>query len=211
MTIIPAHAPFPPGQFGLIYTDFPWLYKMRSDKGHKKSPHAHYPGMTFEEMAAMRDAIMFASAPDCVLFMWTTWAAHPDDDIDFLQDALTLMKLFGFRRKTGGHWAKTTRHGKQNMGTGYVMRGASEPFLIGTRGTPKIKHKGQRNAIFTGAVPENFNDLGIHIASPAREHSRKPDEMPVLLENLFHGPYLELFGRTQREGWTVWGNDTEKF
>lgn len=32
-----------------------------------------------------------------------------------------------------------------------------------------------------------------------------------LLQNLFHGPYLELFSRTHRDGWTVWGNETEKF
>lgn len=43
-----------------------------------------------------------------------------------------------------------------------------------------------------------------------REHSRKPDEMIPPIANLFDGLYLELFARTQRPGWTVWGNQ-DKF
>ena len=35
--------------------------------------------------------------------------------------------------------------------------------------------------------------------------------MTPLIENLFDGPYLELFTRQQRPGWTVWGNQTDKF
>lgn len=35
--------------------------------------------------------------------------------------------------------------------------------------------------------------------------------MIPLIENLFDGPYLELFARTQRPGRTVWGNQTHKF
>ena len=26
-----------------------------------------------------------------------------------------------------------------------------------------------------------------------------------------HGPYLEMFARSQREGWDAWGNETAKF
>lgn len=159
----------------------------------------------------MRDDILFASAPDCVLFMWTTWPADPESGTDILQQSLDLMKLWGFQRKTGGVWNKTTVNGKQHFGTGYIMRGSCEPFIIGTRGNPKIKNKNTRNALFTGAVPDDFNDLGISITAKAREHSRKPDEMPVLLQNLFDGPYLELFSRTRRDGWDVWGNEIDKF
>jgi N6-adenosine-specific RNA methylase IME4 len=35
--------------------------------------------------------------------------------------------------------------------------------------------------------------------------------MIPLIESLFNGPYLEMFSRTQRPGWTVWGNQTENF
>ena len=44
------------------------------------------------------------------------------------------------------------------------------------------------------------------VASRKREHSRKPDEQYPLIEACSPGPYLELFGRGVRPGWTVWGN-----
>jgi N6-adenosine-specific RNA methylase IME4 len=31
------------------------------------------------------------------------------------------------------------------------------------------------------------------------------------IENLLEGPYIELFARTQRNGWDSWGNQTDKF
>jgi len=39
-----------------------------------------------------------------------------------------------------------------------------------------------------------------------REHSRKPDEIFPLIEACSPGPYLEMFARGIREGWTLWGN-----
>ena len=37
-------------------------------------------------------------------------------------------------------------------------------------------------------------------------HSRKPSEMYEIIESCSHGPYIELFSRAEREGWTMWGN-----
>lgn len=42
-----------------------------------------------------------------------------------------------------------------------------------------------------------------------REHSRKPDEQYQIIESCSWGPFLELFGRGKRPGWTVWGNQAE--
>lgn len=201
----------PFGSYGLIMADPPWLYEMYSENGHEKGAHKHYKGMTFDELAEMRDQILFSSAPDCILFMWTTWTADPKTGIDHMQQALDLMKVWGFSRFSGGAWNKTTKHGKQAIGTGYNFRSASEPFIVGKIGNPKVKNHSTRNALFTGDIPENLNDLGISISSLAREHSRKPDEMADLLENLFDGPYLELFARTKRKGWDVFGDETDKF
>ena len=49
------------------------------------------------------------------------------------------------------------------------------------------------------------------VIAPSREHSRKPDGIHGRIERLVAGPYLELFARQQRPGWTVWGNETDKF
>jgi N6-adenosine-specific RNA methylase IME4 len=43
-----------------------------------------------------------------------------------------------------------------------------------------------------------------------REHSRKPDEQYQLIESCSKGPYLELFARGTRPGWTYWGNQANE-
>ena len=123
-----------------------------------------------------------------VLFLWVT---DP-----FLPQGLELMKKWGFRYSTVAFtWAKTGKHAEWPMGTGYWTRANPEMCLLGVRGAPSRKSKSVRQLI----------------VSPRREHSRKPDETHERIEALVDGPYLELFARQQRPGWTVWGNQTEKF
>jgi hypothetical protein len=51
--------------------------------------------------------------------------------------------------------------------------------------------------------------MGVHqvIMAPVMEHSVKPDEVHARIERLLAGPYLELFARAERPGWTTWGNE----
>jgi N6-adenosine-specific RNA methylase IME4 len=44
-----------------------------------------------------------------------------------------------------------------------------------------------------------------------REHSRKPEEFYLLVEELCEGPYLELFARAARPGWICVGDEVNKF
>jgi len=44
------------------------------------------------------------------------------------------------------------------------------------------------------------------IATRKREHNRKPDELYPILEACSPYPYLELFARGARAGWTFWGD-----
>ena len=44
------------------------------------------------------------------------------------------------------------------------------------------------------------------IESRKREHSKKPDEQYAIIEGCSPGPYLELFARGTRPGWTYWGS-----
>lgn len=184
----------PPGQFGVILADPPWAYEMYSDKGYGKSPDVHYNCMPFAELVALRDQLLFVTAPNSVCFMWAVWPK--------LDEALELMKAWGFQYKTGGAWHKRsaswtpgTPDPKSAFGTGYLFRSASEPFLVGTIGNPDILNRSTRNII----------------EAAVREHSRKPEEQYTMIERLFRGPYLELFARSGRPGWTSWGNETEKF
>ncbi|MHB8335660.1 MAG: MT-A70 family methyltransferase [Acidimicrobiales bacterium] len=38
-------------------------------------------------------------------------------------------------------------------------------------------------------------------------HSQKPDCFYDLVERSSPGPYLEMFARRHRVGWTAWGNE----
>ena len=63
------------------------------------------------------------------------------------------------------------------------------------RGKPRVKSRSERNLI----------------VAPVREHSRKPDDQYRKMEALFDGPYAELFSRSGRPGWDVFGDEVGKF
>jgi N6-adenosine-specific RNA methylase IME4 len=158
-----------------------------SERNQYKAPARHYDVMTPGALAALPIADL--AADDCFLVMWATQA--------MLLDALDLMASWGFKYKTMGCWAKRSKADKSwAFGTGYILRSASEPYLIGTRGKPKPAVRNVRNLI----------------VAPIREHSRKPDQMHADLERMFpHARRLELFGRASRPGWLVLGNEATKF
>lgn len=194
---------FPRLQHGVIYADPPWYFKNYSEKGEEKNAVEQYPCMEMADLLAMRDDVLFVTAPNAVCVMWATFP--------MLQQALEVLNAWGFKYCTGGPWVKRTKHGKKSFGTGYVLRSSAECFLIGTNGDPRIKNRSTRNLLDTGDVMA-FDDIdSVIVDTIRREHSRKPDEMIDLIENLFEGPYLELFARTRREGWNAWGNQVERF
>ena len=143
--------------------------------------------MTLGDMASMR--LREVAAVDSWLFLWTTTSMLPD--------ALWLMNAWGFSYSgTAFAWAKTTRSGDGwHFGLGYTTRKNVELCLLGRRGKPSRKSSGVRELI----------------VSPVREHSRKPDEQYERIEEFCCGPYLELFARSRRPGWTSWGNEVGKF
>lgn len=175
-----------PGGYGVVMADPPWAFRLFSDKGDKKSPQAHYSCMSLADIKAL--PVEALAAPDCALFLWATWAMLPE--------AMATMKAWGFTYKTGLPWAKQSRTGKAwAFGTGYVLRNASEPLLIGTRGRPSPLNRATRGLI----------------VAPTREHSRKPDSAYALAEGLYAGPRCELFSRQARPGWDHFGDQKSKF
>ena len=67
--------------------------------------------------------------------------------------------------------------------------------MLGTRGRPVRLSRSVRQLVL----------------APRREHSRKPDEVYERIEQLVGGPYLEMYSRTAREGWTAWGDQTGRW
>lgn len=174
-----------PNGYDFIMADPAWHMAMRSQKGEHKSPQSKYRTMPLNEIKAL--PVYDLAAPDCVLWLW---AINP-----MLPQAIEVLRAWHFEFKTAGTWLKTTKHGKINFGTGYILRGSNEPFLIGTRGSPKTS-KSVRGG-FTGLI---------------REHSRKPEEAFLAAEKLMpKARRLELFSRTDRRGWEHFGDETGKF
>jgi N6-adenosine-specific RNA methylase IME4 len=141
--------------------------------------------MTAEDITSL--PVGKLAAPDCCLFLWATWP--------MLTDAIEVMRAWGFVYKSGGVWHKRTSGGKTAFGTGYRVRSACEPFLLGFTGNPR-NSRSERNLI-EGAV---------------REHSRKPESAYEWAERyLPNVRRCELFARQERPGWESWGDETGKF
>ena len=185
MTAFAAFDDIPRLRYGLIMADPPWTFENRSEKGEAKNAKAQYACMETAEIAAM--PLGHLAGRDCLLWLWAT---NP-----MLPDAFDVMRAWGFTFRTAGHWAKRTKHGKLAFGTGYILRCAGEPFLIGTVGEPRTTRS-----------------VRSVIEGPVREHSRKPDEAFTAAEALIPGAWrLELFGRQERPGWDVFGDQTGAF
>lgn len=171
-----------PLRYGAIIADPPWYFRNYSAAGEKKNPVAHYSCMDTLDLADL--PVNQLAAPDCAMFMWAT--------APMLPDAIDLMKAWGFEYKSAGAWAKQSSTGtKWAFGTGYCFRSAAEFFILGTIGNPPVRSRSVRNLI----------------VEPVREHSRKPDELHWMVEQLYDGPFAELFARERRVDWDTWGDE----
>lgn len=189
----------PQGPFSTLLVDPPWNFitydKKRSVPG--RSAEQPYASMTIDDLRAM--PVGDVAAKNSVMMMWAV-DAH-------LVEALALGETWGFTFKTIGLiWVKTKiGDGRQfgffppdtdrPMSLGFWTRKQAEVCLLFTKGKPKRIGKGVRQII----------------EAPRRQHSRKPDEQYDRIEQLVEGPYLELFARQARPGWTAWGNEVDKF
>ncbi len=192
--------PLPAGPFGVILADPPWSFLTWGKR--RTTPHRgadeHYGTMTGDDLFAMPVGAL--AARDCALFLWVV-DSH-------IAEALALGQAWGFQCKSIAFvWLKRSALDARQVtmlrpiappariGMGYSTRKQAELCLLFTRGKPRRLSKGVRQVI----------------EAPRREHSRKPDEVHGRVQALYGGPYLELFARARRPGWTVWGNQVDRF
>ncbi len=206
-------ATLPRTDYQLVLMDPPWAFRTFAGKDRTPTQKAfreaedHYPTMSIEALAALPLGDIMAK--DSCIAMWVV-GSH-------LDAALALGKAWGYRFTTDlFYWAKqklvqadqidlfTGDIDPPRMSMGYYTRKQVEPCWLFSRG------KG---------LPVMAHDVRQMIIEPTREHSRKPAEQYERLEALF-GPLAgsdgaprraELFSRTTRPGWDVWGNETGKF
>lgn len=174
------------GPFGTILADPPWQFQNRTGKmapEHKRLNR--YATMQVKDICEL--PVENLAAARAHLYLWVPNA--------LLQDGLRVMDAWGFEYKSNLVWHKIRKDGgSDGRGVGFYFRNVTELILFGVRG------KGVRT-LAPGRRQVNF------LASRKREHSRKPDELYDLIEQCSWGPYLELFARTRRPGWTIWGNE----
>ncbi|HZP18971.1 MAG TPA: MT-A70 family methyltransferase [Bauldia sp.] len=172
-------------RFPTVLADPPWRFTNRTGKvapEHRRL--ARYATMAVEDICAL--PIEGVAAPTAHLYLWTPNALLPE--------ALQVMAAWGFAYKGNIVWHKVRKDGgSDGRGVGFYFRNVTELLLFGTRG---------KNA---RTLPPGRSQVNM-IETRKREHSRKPDEQYAIIEACSPGPYLELFARGERPGWTVWGN-----
>lgn len=182
-------------RFATVMADPPWRFVNRTGKiapEHKRL--SRYPTLTVEEISALPVADHLEDRAHC--YLWVPNALLPE--------GLQVLKAWGFDYKSNIIWEKVRKDGgPDGRGVGFYFRNVTEILLFGTRGKNVRTLPPGRRQVNAIKAEEPDGDI---LKTRKREHSRKPDEQYEIIESCSWGPYLELFGRGIREGWTVWGN-----
>ena len=175
--------------FRVVVSDPPWLF---GDKlpGPGRGAVKHYPCMTPAELLVYLPGLEAAGEVlidrDAVLFLWRVPAMG--------SLAYRVVDAWRFVEKAEMIWRKLTKHGKPHFGMGRSIRMSHEAAIIAHRGRPTR---------LSASVRSVFE-------APVGKHSEKPEAFFDLVEKLYPGPYLELFARRRRPGWTCLGLELDE-
>lgn len=173
------------GQYSTILADPPWQFQNRTGKvapEHRRL--LRYPTMELQEIMDL--PVPRLAAARSHLYLWVPNA--------LLQEGLRVMEAWGFTYKSNIVWHKVRKDGgSDGRGVGFYFRNVTELVLFGVRGSLRT--------LTPGRTQVNL------FSTRKREHSRKPDEIYDLVEACSPGPYLEVFARFSRAGWSQWGNE----
>lgn len=137
----------------------------------------HYPTMATAAICAM--PVQEKVGRDAVCFVWAT--------VPLLPDAVRVMEAWGFEYKTHFVWDK------QKPFYGHYSHVRHELLLLGTKGS---------------CVPDGGKWASVITVDRSEVHSQKPSQFYELIESMYKsGPYVELFARETRDGWSSWGNE----
>lgn len=177
-------------RFSTLLADPPWQFQNRTGKVAPEHRRLNrYATMTLNDIKAL--PIGQVSADTAHLYLWVPNALLPE--------GLAVMMAWGFQYKANIVWHKIRKDGgPDGRGVGFYFRNTTELVLFGVKG---------KNARTLSAGRRQVNIL----KTQKREHSRKPDEFYGIVESCSPGPYLELFARGSRPGWTVWGNQADDY
>jgi N6-adenosine-specific RNA methylase IME4 len=204
------HAPPTPPPFRVIVADPAWRFK-DALPGPKRGAAKHYDVMTNADICRLVHGENFPPiADDAHLFLWRV-SSMP-------QEALDVIKAWGFTVKSELVWIKKTKNGLPHFGMGRHTRLGHEICHIATRGKGAgIKNRSQRSVFYTDAPEDVDKQLGHYdqtdddgggsFEATVGRHSEKPPEFFRIVEDLCESDLrVELFARSARSGWVTVGN-----
>ena len=154
----------------------------------ERGAEGHYGTMTMPELYNL--PVGAWGLDDSHLYLWTTNA--------FMAEAHKLAEMWGYTPRTILTWIKGhVDHGRlvQQIGMGHFYRNSTEHILFCVRGRLDTKRA----------------DMPTAFVWPRHAHSEKPAAFYDMVETMSHGPYLDVFARTQRLRWDTWGNEAFDF
>lgn len=166
-------------KFKAVLADPPW----NVGQGGRRGAIQHYDLMSVEQIKAMPIANFMANDSWC--FLWVT-------NNTLFEEGPAVLRAWGFTPvKQPITWLKI------HLSLGSPLRNTTEHLLVGRRGHPQVKFRGQPT----------------HLFAPRQGHSVKPGEQYALIERLVgkEGPFVELFARdrSSNPAWHVWGNEID--
>ena len=162
-------------RFATIVLDPPWDWDDEEDHEQFGRGRPTYAMLPYEKLLDL--PVGQLAEDNAHLYLWITCRSLP--------------KGFGLLREWGFRYITTLTWCKPSFGMGNYFRGSTEHVLFGVRGN----------------LPLRRHDVGtwFQAARGPDGHSSKPQEFFDLVESCSPGPYLEMFARRERPGWTTWG------
>lgn len=174
-----ASNPFESGaKFATIVLDPPWDWGDEGDVDQMGRAKPQYATMSFDALKELDVAGL--ADDDCHIYLWITNRSLPK--------GFALLEAWGFRYVTMLTWPKPS------FGMGNYFRGQTEHVLFGVKGSQALSRKDASTLL------PSWN------RGPAG-HSSKPPEFHEFVESCSPGPFVELFSRVNRDGWTTWGEN----
>lgn len=146
-----------------------------SDQHDGSRGHLTYATMNMDAIVAHAHEAAKRAAKDAIVALWFTNL--------YVREIGRVIDAYGAEHRSMVTWVK------DRAGVGTWPRGQTEHLVIASIGNPV----------------HTLNEVTTVLHAAVREHSRKPDEAADILAKHCGGPFLELFARGPRKGWTCWG------
>jgi N6-adenosine-specific RNA methylase IME4 len=164
-------------KFATIVIDPPWDWADEGDQDQFGRARPDYGTMTIDQLERLPVADL--ADVDCHLYLWITNRSLPK--------GFRLLEAWGFRYVTALTWIKPS------FGMGNYFRGQTEHVLFAVRGSQPLLRRDASTVFHAPRGPQG--------------HSSKPPEFLSLVESCSPGPYVEMFARSARDGWAMWGEN----